>query len=447
MTSSGYNFWWRSTRLGETPAKDTLDTQQFALWLLNFRLTLCRPFCDRPIPLIAVTHRLYYTAQRLTEFSATIVALEHDGTHVVLDRTAFYPTSGGQPHDIGVLGAVPVTDVIDEDDHVVHVCATPLTHGIGDTINGTVNWHRRYDYMQQHTGQHLLSAHLADQYNWPTVSVHFGDTSSTVDVAASDIPPNVVEAIEREVNQLATENRAVTVAFENADTAVGLRKASDRGGELRIVTIDGIDRSACGGTHVNHTGEIGAILLRRAERTKGHVRLEFICGARAVTRARTDAQLLGATARMFTAAPESVPALVEAQQQRVVELERDRKRLKGELAAYHAQALWDAAAPDDAGVRRIRLPEYATPVKDADAMVQALLAIGPCVVLALSPSTGGVLLGASDGSGVNAGAVLKAFLQNVGGRGGGSPRVAQGNIPGAFDVEATVHAVLTTESK
>lgn len=389
-----------------------------------------------------MTHRLYYTSQRLTGFSATIVALEHDGTHVILDRTAFYPTSGGQPYDTGVLGGIPVVDVIDEDDREVHICAAPVAYNVGDTIEGVINWQRRFDHMQQHTGQHLLSAHLADQYGWPTLSVHFGDTSSTIDVTASDIPPNLVEAVEVEVNLLAAQNRAVTVAFEHAEAAVGLRKASNRSGELRIVTIDGIDRSACGGTHVSNTGEIGAIMLRRAERTKGHVRLEFICGARAVSRARNDAQLLGAVARLFTAAPESVPALVETQQQRVTELERDRKRLQGELATYHAQALWDASAPDGSGVRRIQLPAYATPVKDADTMVQALLAIGPCVVLALSPTTGGVMLGASDGSGVNAGAVLKSYLQSVGGRGGGSPRVAQGNIPGAFDVEAIAHALM-----
>lgn len=389
-----------------------------------------------------MTHRLYYTAQRLTGFSATIVAIEHDGAHVVLDRTAFYPTSGGQPHDTGVLGGVPVVDVIDEDERVVHVCASPVPHKVGDVIDGTVNWQRRFDHMQQHTGQHLLSAHLADQYGWPTVSVHFGDASSTVDVTANDIPSHLIAVIEAEVNQIAAENRAVTVAFENADAAVGLRKASDRRGELRIVTIDGIDRSACGGTHVNNTGEIGAIMLRRAERTKGHVRLEFICGVRAVTRARADAQLLSAAARLFTAAPESVPALVDAQLQRVTELERDRKRLLHELAAFQARVLWEATPPDGSGVRRMRLPECTTPVKDADTMVQALIAIGPCVVLAMSPGTGGIMLGASDGSGVNAGAILKAYLQGVGGRGGGSPRVAQGNLPGAFDADAVANALL-----
>lgn len=388
-----------------------------------------------------VTHRLYYTAQRLTEFSATIVALESEGRHVVLDRSAFYPTSGGQPHDTGVINDIAVVDVIDEDHRVVHVCAAPLTHAVGDVMQGTVNWRRRFDHMQQHTGQHLLSAHLADQYGWPTVSVHFGDDSSTVDVSASEIPPDVVERIEREINQRASENHAVTVAFEDAATAVGLRKASDRSGALRIVTIEGLDRSACGGTHVNHSGEIGAILLRRAEKTKGHVRLEFICGMRAVTRARADAQLLSATARLFTAAPDNVPTLVEAQQQRVTELERDRKRLQSELAAFQARALWDATAVDAHGSRHIVLPEYTAPVRDAEPLVQALLAIGNCVVLAMSPPTGGVMLGASDNSGVNAGTVLKTFLQNVGGRGGGSPRLAQGHIPGAFDAAVVAHSL------
>jgi alanyl-tRNA synthetase len=233
-----------------------------------------------------MTDRLYYTDARLDRFTAAVLDIADDGRRVYLDRTAFYPTSGGQPHDLGTLGGIAVVDVIDEDDRIAHCLAEPIGVPVGAMLVGQIDMTRRFDHMQQHTGQHLLSAMLADHFDWPTLSVHFGDDTNTVDVAAEDIDPAALADLERRANALIVQNRPVTISFEDAAAATGLRKPSDRDGALRIVTIEGIDRSACGGTHVDSTGEIGALLLRRAEKTKGHTRLEFVCGHRAVTRAR-----------------------------------------------------------------------------------------------------------------------------------------------------------------
>ena len=295
--------------------------------------------------------------------------------------------------------------------------------------------------MQQHTGQHLLSALLADEHNWPTVSVHFGDATNTVDVAASDISPAQLVEIEERANRLAAQNRAVTVTFEDAATATGLRKPSDRGGMLRIITIDGLDRGACGGTHVAHTGEIGSILLRRTERTKGNTRIEFVCGLRAVARARADAALLTTSARLLTASPEDLPTLVDAQLKRVSDLERERKRLLSDVARLEAGRLWSESPADANGLRHIRLPALEGAVRDAEPLVQALVALGHCVVLALSPSTGGVMLGASAESGLDAGKVLRAALQANGGRGGGSAHLAQGTVADRFALESVTRTL------
>jgi alanyl-tRNA synthetase len=383
-----------------------------------------------------MTERLYYTDAMLVDFQAAVVGIEGDGKHIILDRTAFYPTSGGQLHDIGRLGDATIVDVIDDDERVVHVCAEPARLAIGDVVEGRVDWTRRFDHMQQHTAQHLLSALLADEHGWPTVSVHFGDVTNTVDVTAGDISPVQLVAIEQRVNRLAAENRAVTVSFEDAAAATGLRKPSDRGGMLRIITIDGLDRSACGGTHVSRTGEIGSILLRRTERTKGNTRIEFVCGLRAVARARLDSTLLSTSARTLTASPEDLPALVEAQLQRIAEMERERKRLVSDIARLEASKLWSESPADANGLRHIRLPALDGAVRDAEPLVQALVAMGSCVVLALSPSTGGVMLGAAEGAGVDAGQTLRAALQSVSGRGGGSPRLAQGTVPDKLVLEA-----------
>ncbi len=389
-----------------------------------------------------MTERLYYTDARLLQFAATVVALDDNNRRVILDRTAFYPTSGGQPFDRGRLGSTDVVDVIDDDAHIVHVCASPLDANVGDVVEGHVESRRRFDHMQQHSGQHLISALLADAYGWPTVSVHFGDVTNTVDVPAASISPELIIEIEERLNRLAAEGHAITVSFEDAASATGLRKPSDRDGLLRIVSIDGLDRSACGGTHVSSTGEIGSILLRRTERTKGNTRIEFVCGLRAVARARADAALLTAAARTFTASPEDVPSLVEAQQTRVADLERERKRLSGDLATYEARALWESHAPGSDTLRRLRLAPIAGPVREAESLVQALITLGPCVVVAHSPSTQSVMLGAGDGSGIDAGKTLRAALQTIGGRGGGSPRLAQGS--GGEDMEPVIQLMLNT---
>jgi alanyl-tRNA synthetase len=373
------------------------------------------------------TARLYYDDAALARFSATVTDVAHEGRVVYLDRSAFYPTSGGQPHDLGTIADVAITDVVDEEARIAHHLAEPLGLPAGAMVVGQVDLVRRFDHMQQHTGQHLLSALLADEYGWPTVSVHFGDESSTVDVTAEGVTPEQLAQIEHRANVLALKNHAVTVSYEDAASATDLRKPSDRDGMLRIVTIEGLDRSACGGTHVSHTAQIGALFLRRAEKTRGHVRIEFLCGHRAVTRARLDADLLSRTARPLSAAPSDLPVLVEQQQLRLVELERERKRLQAELAQYEAQQLWQAAPIDGAGVRRIATTASG-PVKESEPLAQALLTLGGCAVLITSTANGGVLLATAPDTGLDAGQLLRAALQSVGGRGGGAPRLAQGAV-------------------
>ncbi len=375
-----------------------------------------------------MTDRLYYTDARLDRFTAAVRDITDDGRRVVLDRTAFYPTSGGQPHDVGSLGGIAVVDVIDEDDRIAHCLAEPIGVPVGSMLVGQIDTARRFDHMQQHTGQHLLSAMFADEFGWPTVSVHFGDDTNTVDVACDDFDPSALAAMERRANALIVQNRRVTVSFENAAEATGLRKPSDRDGELRIVTIEGIDRSACGGTHVDFTGEIGALLLRRAEKTKGNTRIEFVCGHRAVSRARLDAELLTKAARALSASPQDLPVLVEQQLQRLTEGERERKRLAAELARYQATAMWTACIPDSDGVRRIVVSATGA-VKDSEPLAQQLAALGFCAVVVTSESGGGVLMATAADTGIDAGQKLRTALQAVGGRGGGSPRLAQGAVP------------------
>ena len=181
-----------------------------------------------------MTTRLYYSDSYLRTFDARVVDRADGGRCIYLDHTAFYPTSGGQPNDLGTLGGVAVRDVIDEGDRIAHRLEAPCD---GDAVTGEIDWSRRFDHMQQHSGQHLLSAVLAEQFGWNTVSVHFGADISTLDLDVPAVTPERAADAEQRANEVVCEDRPVRVSYEDAASAAGLRKASDRDGTLRIVTI------------------------------------------------------------------------------------------------------------------------------------------------------------------------------------------------------------------
>lgn len=371
-----------------------------------------------------MTERLYYTDARLTDFSARVV--EVAGNRVYLDRTAFYPTSGGQQFDTGTLGDARVVDVVDEKGRIAHVLEHPATFSPNDELSAHIDWTRRFDHMQQHTGQHLLSAVFEELFSHKTVSVHFGDASATLDLDTASLSMERAMRAERRANEIVLENRRVVVTFEDSASATGLRKAVDRVGELRIVEIEGIDRSACGGTHVRGTAEIGPVTIRRIEKYKQSVRVEFVCGWRALARARADFDALSGAAALLTAAIDEVPALVTAQVAQLKQAETDARKRGEELAKYQARERYDATAPGPDGVRRI--VESAASMDPLRAMAQAISALPKAIYVGTVASPPGIVFAASADSGVNAGEVLKAALSANGGRGGGSPRAAQGTV-------------------
>src|SRR5690242_14110259 len=216
-----------------------------------------------------MTERLYYTDSYLRDFTARVVGRSHDGL-VYLDRTAFYPTSGGQPFDTGSIAGVRVLEVVDEEDRIAHRVAGAVA---AEAVDCAIDWTRRFDHMQQHTGQHLISAVFDELFGLRTVSFHLGADSATIDLEGIAVDARVLADVERRANEIIYENRPVAVRFENAAEAQGLRKASDREGTLRIVSIDGLDRSACGGTHVRSTGEIGVVLVRKTEKIRQATRV------------------------------------------------------------------------------------------------------------------------------------------------------------------------------
>lgn len=387
-----------------------------------------------------MTTRLYYTDTYLRSFDATIVERADDGRRLYLEQTAFYPTSGGQPNDLGVLGGIDVVDVVDEDERVAHVLAAPYTGP--DAVHGEIDWVRRYDFAQQHTGQHLLSGTFDVLFDFPTVSVHFGDVMSTIEFAAPAISPKQLRRAEEYANALVCEDRPIVVTFEDAAAvAPRLRRPSGRTGTLRIVTIEGHDVSACGGTHLRRTGEIGAILLRRVEKIRDNVRVEFTCGARAIRRARADYDALSGIAERLSAGLDEVAALVQTRTDEAKALASANKRLIEELAAFRARAAWEAAVPGTDGIRRLRAPDGLS-ADELRAWIAACAALSGTVAVGCGRATRTLALGVSADVDANAGALLKDRLQSAGGRGGGSPRTAQGTVPDEAQVDVVLGALL-----
>jgi len=371
-----------------------------------------------------VTERLYYQDCYLREFRARVV--EATGNRVYLDRTAFYPTSGGQPFDLGSLGGVAVREVIDEEDRIAHVMESPVS---GD-VQGILDWPRRYDHMQQHTGQHLLSAVLEELFAIRTVSFHLGAEVSTIDVDAPLLAPEQLERVEDRCAEVIAEARPVQITFEDASESLELRKASTRSGTLRIVNIDKLDRSACGGTHVRTTAEISLILTGKLEKIRGITRLEFACGTRALRRARSDYRLLAAIGRALSVPPEQTPELLAGLVEKNKALEKASQRLATELAGREGKEMYLAAEPGADGIRRLI---QRGPIDDAMRVrAQAFVTGGKAMFLVICDQPPSLLLAASPDSGVHAGDRIKAAVTVSQGRGGGNAQLGQGSVPDAL---------------
>ncbi len=373
-----------------------------------------------------MTERLYYADSYLREFDAQLVErTTHEGKHaVVLDRTAFYPTSGGQPFDVGTLSESRVLDVVDADGRLLHIVDRAPE---GNAVRGSIDWARRFDHMQQHTGQHVLSAAFDRVFGARTESFHLGADYSTLDLARELSAADVARA-ESEANRVVWEDRPVTIRFASAGeaAALGMRKESRREGTLRLVEVEGFDLSACGGTHVARTGAIGMIAVSATERFRGGLRVTFLCGGRALAGFRALREAVSGSVRVLSVVPAELPAAIERLQAETREQRRTINDLQGSLAGHEADAL--AASAVDAGA--VRLVAAALPGRDAAALktIAARIAGRPrhVAVLVGDPPASPIVIARSADAGVDAGAVLKQLVQRHGGKGGGRPELAQG---------------------
>jgi alanyl-tRNA synthetase len=374
------------------------------------------------------SERLYYTDPYLVEFDAVVRdVLRHDDQwKVTLDRTAFYPTSGGQPFDTGTLGDAKVLDVFDQDDGTIgHLVDRELE--TNSRVRGHVDWTRRFDHMQQHTGQHLLSAAFEREAGAKTVSFHLGTSASTLDLD-KELPADQIVRVEDIANGVLWEDHEVCVKFVTAHEAakLPLRKEPAREGELRIIEIKDYDLSACGGTHVRRTGAIGLIAISGVERFKGGLRVEFVCGGRALRAYRSLKNSVSGSVRLLSVLPDELPSAIEKLQT------AGRSQLKSQEGLYERLAAHEAASLAASG-QKIGFTNVVTAAVsgwDANGLkkLAASIADKPATIAVLltTESPALAVVARSQDLSLDTGAVLKTLIDQFGGRGGGKGAMAQG---------------------
>jgi alanyl-tRNA synthetase len=382
------------------------------------------------------TRPLYYDDSFEREFEAKVLSCEPETVtagltapawSVVLDRTLFYPTSGGQPHDLGRLGEASVLDVRDEADEIIHVLDRLLELGL---VHGCIDWDRRFDHMQQHTGQHLLSAIFQERFGLPTVSFHLGGEVSTIDLRGPEPSAAICEGAERAVNGVIFEDRPITVRYGTAEqlAQVGVRKEVDRGGILRAIEIEGADLQPCGGTHVKRTGQIGLLLLRRCTKIRQDWRVEFVCGRRAERAASADFQLLRLVAVKLDCALEDTTAAAERV---VVERAAHFKKMRAisdQLAEAEAALVLLKNSSGPNGVRLVAQALENVGTEYLGYFATRLAKEEKTVVLLVSKDGGQMVFAQHPSIGKDMNALLRKVLEQVGGKGGGTRDFARGHL-------------------
>lgn len=381
-----------------------------------------------------MTDRLYYSDSYTTRFEATVVEeTTHEGKPaLVLSQTYFYPTSGGQPHDTGIINGLPVVDVVvrDEDADLLHILDTSAPSLSGQTVTCEVDWARRFDHMQQHTGQHILTQAFIQTAEAKTVSFHLSPESVTIDLDVNGLSDDQVEAAEKLANEVIQADKAVIATIRQADDQDGVRMrkmprhiVTDG---LRVVEIEGFDVTACGGTHVARTGEIGLIKIIKLEKRGDKTRLEFRCGGRAITDYGDKHRVISALATEMNCRFPEVPDNVAKLRTDLKAAQTNLKELREQLVEYEVVKLL-AEATKTKGYALITASFDGRDAGELKLLASRLAESGSVVVLmGTSGDKAQLIFARSADLAFNMGALLKEAVGELGGRGGGQPAFAQG---------------------
>ena len=391
------------------------------------------------------TEKLYFTDADLLEFPATIVDVQamEQTHHVILDRTAFYPTGGGQPNDTGLLDKSRVVDVFEDDAGIIHHVVEQIgALAAGQKVEGRIDRARRLDHLQQHSGQHILSQAFVQACGAETRSFHLGSRTSTIDIDLQSPTDDHMRAAEEIANAIIFEDRPMRVHLVNEEEArqLPLRKEAAIEGTIRVIEISDFDWSPCGGTHAKGTGQIGLIAITSYERAKKMTRVEFVCGHRALDEYRTANKTALAVAQLFSAERDATPELVARAIQENKSLKKRIRELLEIAVTVEATEMLAAAMP----VGEFKLVRAAFDGRDLEEvrwLATKITQAEPSVALLGTKDAGAARLvfARSASLNQNMGQLLAEACQLLGGRGGGRPELAQGGGPDATQLEAAIN--------
>ena len=390
-----------------------------------------------------MTKRIYYDDAFVREFEAEVLACEEQAGNagkrwrVVLNRTALYPGSGGQPDDRGRIGEAGVVEIVDEGEEIAHFVDAPVKLG---PVKAEVEWKRRFDHMQQHTGQHLLSAVLQTKFGLETVSFHLGEELCTIDLRGPEPRAETLVAAERATNDIVFEDGPVRVRYATREElrGLGVRKEVEREGILRVIEIEGADFQPCGGTHVARTGQIGMVQLRRCTKIRQDWRLEFLCGLRAARAARADYETRREVAEKLKCSMDEVSGAIEK-----ALAERDASfklaKARGErLAELEAEKIVRETPAGAQGVKVIARVMEGVEASFVMMLAAAIAAHEGTVVLMVRRECGHVFFGQHPAIGKDMNALLKRVTAEVGGKGGGTRDFARGALTESGDAAKAI---------
>ncbi|WP_134683929.1 alanyl-tRNA editing protein [Brevibacillus migulae] len=375
--------------------------------------------------------RLYYQDPYLKQFTAEVLERGHeaDGTpYVILDQTAFYPTGGGQPCDLGVINDIEVMDVEEVDGQIHHRLRSSLSPEISRVV-GTIDWDRRLDHMQQHTGQHLLTAAFEELFQAATVSFHLGKERVTIDLDIQELTEEMVQEAVALANRVAYENRPITASFMEPEelSRLPLRKPPTVTDNIRIVIIEDFDYNPCGGTHPARTGEAGPIQVLGWERSKGQIRVSFVCGLRVVRELGVKQGIIQQLTRLTSQTEAELPEYVSRMIAERKELEKSLQELQSKMLEVEAKE-WIGQAETINGLQLLLIPLNERPMADMQKLAQHIVVRVPNVVVILVSLGAKTQLVCARGAEVSLAMneMLKEALLLMDGKGGGQPAMAQG---------------------
>ncbi len=369
------------------------------------------------------TKRLYFDDPYQAEFEAKVVQREtHDGRPVlVLDQTCFYPESGGQPSDKGTINGVKVIGVWEERERIFHLLEEDVSE---QEIKGKIDWPTRFDYMQQHSGQHILSQSFYELLEGETLSFHLGDESSTVEIGVGEIHEEDLEKVEKRANEIVFQDREIKVYFvpEEKIKDIPLRKPPQKKGLIRVVEVAGFDYSACGGTHCRRTGEIGIVKILRSERIRNNLRFDFLCGHRALQDYRLKDRILRQLAGQFTVSEQEVLSSVEKVVSDSKSQKKKLKKMQQKIALYEAQEIINKTK--EKIIKDILVEKT---VEEAKFLALSIIRRGELVVLyALKrEERGHLILAASENLSLDLRELVPLLSPLIKGKGGGSPSLVE----------------------